>query len=49
MAGVDQLDCFDMILEARRNGLRAVGVAIDKLNDLLLFLLLLPGLESRVL
>jgi hypothetical protein len=46
MVGADQLDT---ILEAWRNSLRAVGIAFDKLNDLLLFLLLLPGLEGRVL
>jgi hypothetical protein len=43
MAGADQLD---MILEARRNGLRAVGIALDKLDDLLLFLILPPSLEG---
>jgi hypothetical protein len=43
MASADQLD---MILEARRNSLRAVGVALDKLDDLLLFLLLPPSLEG---
>jgi len=42
MASADQLD---MILEARRNGLGAVSVAFDKLDDLLLFLFLPPSLE----
>jgi hypothetical protein len=35
-----------MILEARRNSLGAVCVAFDKLDDLLIFLLLPPFLEG---
>jgi hypothetical protein len=43
MACADQLD---MILKARRNSLRAMCVAFDKLNDLLFFLFLPPFLEG---
>ena len=42
MACADQ---FNVIFEARRNGLGPMGVALDKLDDLLFFLLFSPYVE----